>query len=101
MSSNGPTAASPLTLDAHVRPNSDLLSSELDGEAVILDLSSGVYFGLNVVGARIWELLQAGRDLRAVRATLLEEFDVPPDRCEADLLGLVHRLAADGLVHVG
>jgi hypothetical protein len=87
-------------LDANVRPNPDLLSSELEGEAVILDLSSGVYFGLNEVGARIWELLQAGRDLRSVRATLLEEFDVPPSRCEADLLELVRRMAADGLVHV-
>jgi len=83
-----------------VRPNPDLLSSELEGEAVILDLSSGVYFGLNAVGARIWELLRGGRDLRSVRAALVEEFDVPPGRCEADLLDLVGRMAADGLVHV-
>jgi hypothetical protein len=101
MSTEGRTSASDISLDARVRPNPELLSSELEGEAVILDLSSGVYFGLNSVGARIWELLQAGRDLRAVRAALLDEFDVPPDRCEADLLGLVRRMAADGLVHVG
>jgi hypothetical protein len=100
MSSNGPTATTPLTLDAHVRPNSDLLSSELDGEAVILDLSSGVYFGLNPVGARIWELLTAGHSLLAVRAALLDEFDVPPGVCEADLLDVVARMAADGLVTV-
>ena len=72
----------------------------VSGEAVILDLSSGVYFGLNSVGARVWELLQGGRDLRSIRAALLEEFDVPASRCEADLLGLVRRMAEDGLVHV-
>src|SRR3954447_6079048 len=100
MSTEGRTAVNDISLDARVRPNPDLLSSELEGEAVILDLSSGVYFGLNSVGARVWELLQAGHDLRSVRAALLEEFDVPASRCEADLLGLVRRMAADGLVHV-
>src|SRR5438874_308601 len=61
------TAGSPtqaLTLDSRVVPADELLSSELDGEAVILDLTSGVYFGLNGVGARIWELLGEARDLR-------------------------------------
>jgi hypothetical protein len=100
MSTEGPTAPTDISLETRVRPNPDLLSSELEGEAVILDLSSGVYFGLNAVGARIWELIQDGRDLRAVRATLLEEFDVPPDRCEADLMQLVRRMAANGLVNV-
>jgi hypothetical protein len=100
MSTEGRTSASAISLDASVRPNPDLLSSELEGEAVILDLSSGVYFGLNSVGARVWELLQGGRDLRSIRAALLEEFDVPASRCEADLLGLVRRMAEDGLVHV-
>jgi hypothetical protein len=90
-----------ISMDSGVSPKRDLLCSELEGEAVILDLSSGVYFGLNVVGARIWELLQAGRDLRSVRDALVAEFDVTPDRCEADLLDIVGRMAADGLVSVG
>jgi hypothetical protein len=103
MSKDGPitAAASTIRLDATVRPKPDLLSSELEGEAVILDLSSGVYFGLNSVGARIWELIQGGRDLLSVRDALVAEFDVAPARCEADLVGVVGRMAADGLVHVG
>lgn len=91
---------SPISIDSRVRPNGDLLCSDLDGEAVILDLSSGVYFGLNAVGARVWELLQGGRDLRSVRDALLEEFDVAPERCEADLLEVVGRMVAGGLARV-
>lgn len=91
----------PVTLDSSVRPNPDMLCSELDGEAVILNLATGTYFGLNVVGARIWELLTAGRDLREIRATLLDEFDVTPEVCEADLIEVVGRMATDGLVTVG
>jgi len=100
MSTEGPATANAISLDTRVRPNPELLSSELEGEAVILDLGSGVYFGLNPVGARVWELLRGGRDLRSVQAALLEEFDVPASRCEADLLELVRRMAADGLVQV-
>jgi hypothetical protein len=90
----------PVSLNSVARPNPDMLSSELEGEAVILNLSSGAYFGLNVVGARIWELLTAGHSLLAIRAALLDEFDVEAARCEADLLEVVGRMAADGLVAV-
>ena len=92
---------SPVRLEASVRVNPDMLFSELEGEAVVLNLASGVYFGLNGVGARIWELLTAGKDLRAIKAALLDEFDVPADVCEADLLEVVGRMAADGLVTAG
>src|SRR3954462_14354958 len=91
---------SPARLDSAVRVTPDMLFSELEGEAVVLNLASGVYFGLNGVGARIWELLSAGRDLRGIKAALLEEFDVPAEVCEADLLDVVGRMAADGLVTV-
>ena len=91
----------PVRLDSVVRVNPDMLFSELEGEAVVLNLASGVYFGLNGVGARIWELLTAGKDLRGIKAALLDEFDVPADVCEADLLEVVGRMAADGLVTVG
>jgi hypothetical protein len=87
-------------LDARVTPGPDLLFSELDGEAVVLDLGSGNYFGLNSVGARAWELLAQGRHLRAVRDALLKEFDVDESRCEGDLLSLVGQLERDGLVRV-
>jgi hypothetical protein len=90
----------PATLNSSVRPNPDMLCSELEGEAVILNLATGTYFGLNAVGARIWELLSAGRNLREIRATLLDEFDVAPEVCEADLIEVVGRMSGDGLVTV-
>ena len=39
----------------------DILSRILDGEAVLLDLASGTYFGLNPVGSRVWELISASK----------------------------------------
>jgi hypothetical protein len=76
------------------------VSSELAGEAVILDLKSGKYYGLNSVGARIWELIQQPRRVAAIHERLLAEFEVAPDRCWSDLIALLQRLVGIGLVEV-
>ena len=71
---------------------------DLDGEAVILDLESGRYFGLDGVGTRIWQLLAERGSLRAVHAALLADFDAPSAVLESDLLAFAGELAARGLI---
>jgi hypothetical protein len=70
----------------------------MGGEAVVLNLDTGTYYGLDSVGTRAWELLQQPRSLAELRDLIAEEFDVTPDRCEADLLSFVASLSAHGLV---
>jgi hypothetical protein len=76
------------------------ISSDLGGEAVILNLKTGVYHGLDAVGARIWNLLQEPRNVNDIRDALLNEYEVEPDRCERDLLALLQQLADSGLIEV-
>ncbi len=78
----------------------DQVSSDLMGEVAILDLKAGVYYGLDDVGARIWNLIQEPKAVSEIRDTLLQEYDVEADRCERDLLALLQRLADEGLVEV-
>ncbi len=73
---------------------------ELDGEAVILQLEAGMYFGLDPVGTRLWQLIEAHGQLRPVLEAALQEFDVPPDVLEQDLIELVSRLSEKELVVV-
>lgn len=70
----------------------------LDGEAVLLDLESGTYFGLNGVGARVWQLLEAGSTFDATIDAIEREFDAPRATVERDVGELVAQLAARGLV---
>lgn len=79
----------------------DQVSCDLAGEAAILNLQSGVYYGLNAVGGRVWHLLQEPRTVQDIRDTLLREYEVERDRCERDLLALLQDLAAAGLIEVG
>lgn len=76
------------------------VSSDLGGEAVILDLKSGTYFGLDIIGARIWNLIQQPRSVADIRNTLMDEYEVASDRCEHDLLGLLQQLAANSLIRI-
>jgi hypothetical protein len=78
----------------------DQVSCGLADEAVILDLRAGVYYGLNSVGARIWDLIQEPRTVDQIRDAILEEYEVDPDSCERDLRALIGDLAARELVRI-
>jgi len=76
----------------------DVLFQEVSGETVLLDLNSESYFGLDEVGTRIWALIQEGRAVGEVVATLLEEYDVDRATLEADVAALLASLLEAGLV---
>jgi len=88
------------TLASRVRLKPEVLFQDVQGEAVLLDLHAGTYFGLNPTGTRIWQLFARNETLAAIAAALEDEFDVAPERCAADLLELVGELARRGLVEL-
>ena len=79
-------------------PATDVVVRDLEGEAVVLDLATGTYFGLNDIGTRIWQLVAQQKTLIEVVAMLEREFDAPVDRLEADLRAFVDRLVVKGLL---
>jgi hypothetical protein len=87
-------------LTQRVHLSSDAMLQEIGGEGVILDLASARYFGLDRVGLRTWQLLQADASLAAAASVLLAEYDVDPAALERDLITLVEQLVAAGLATV-
>ena len=79
-------------------PSPEVVSRVLDGEAVLLDLASGKYLGLNAVATRTWELIGAGKTLGEVRSALLDEFDVARDVLDRDLTELLEMMRVRGLI---
>jgi hypothetical protein len=76
----------------------DVVSQELDGETVLLDLRSEQYYVLDDVGTRMWQLLTTLPDLAAVCAQLLEEYEVDEPTLRRDLSALIAKLAEVGMV---
>jgi hypothetical protein len=90
----------PITLESRFVISKEALFRDLDGEAVILNLDAGTYYGLNAVGTRMWQLLERHGQLRPVFEALCREYEAAPDDLERDLIELVARLAEVGLGRV-
>ena len=71
---------------------------DLGGEAILLDLATSTYFGLDAVGTRIWHLLAEHRSTEAIVPLLMLEFDVDERQIRLDLEALVTQLLAQRLL---
>ena len=72
--------------------------TSMDGETVLLDLSSGRYYTLNRVGSVIWEQCTGDKTISDIHAVLCDRFDVAPERALDDLVTLVNELTQEGLL---
>jgi hypothetical protein len=79
---------------------SDVLSSELGSEHVMLNLRDGTYYGLEAVGSDIWKLLQQPITVAEICRALIDTYEVEPERCREDVAKLVGELVERGLVEV-
>ena len=76
------------------------ISCDLGGEEVILDLNTGVYYGLNPVGSRIWSLIHEPTSAQGIVDVMVSEYEVNPDECMKQVLGFLNELAERGLVEI-
>ena len=86
-----------IPLDSTVAASDDAVFREMDGESVLLNLETGMYFGLDEVGTRVWRLAADNGSLRAIRERLVDEYDADAATIERDLLALADALVSKGL----
>ncbi len=75
-----------------------IVARQVGEETVIRHLESGTHYGLDPVGARIWQLLVEGKSLAEVCGVMVEEYDVEAEQIEKDLMDLAGELEEKGLV---
>ncbi len=81
-----------------LRPSPDVQGTTMEGETVLLDLSTGRYYTLNRLGSVIWEHCTGHSTMSDIHAVLCDRFDVSPDRALDDLVALVNYLVQEGLL---
>ncbi len=92
------TTQSDMNLSDKVTIPTQVMARTVGDETVILDLASGIYYGLDPVGARMWQLMSEGQPLAAICEVMLEEYEVTREALEVDVLRLTEELSAKGLV---
>ncbi len=76
------------------------VSGKISEESVILDLDAGIYYGVNSLGSRIWELVQEPCAVGQIVEALLADFEVEPRCCLNDLLEFLADMESRGLIEV-
>jgi coenzyme PQQ synthesis protein D (PqqD) len=90
----------PISLYTIVVAAPEQVSCSLGEESAILNLKNSVYYGMNPVGARVWDLLKQPKSVAELRNALLEEYEVDEVRCGDDLLALLETMRSEGLIEV-
>jgi len=87
--------------ETRLSPNDNVFSREFDGELVLLDLDSGVYYGLDAVASDAWKrMCDAHKSVQETIADMLPLYDVQERTLAADLTALASDWLAKGLVRV-
>lgn len=89
-----------MNLSDHVTIPSQMMARQVGDETVILDLATGTYFGLDAVGARIWQIMAEGGTLGQVCEGMLAEYEVTRADIERDVLALVQSLLERKLITI-
>ena len=88
-----------VALDTRLRrKDDDIVAKVMDGEAVIINLSSGVYYSIDHVGATMWEMIESSSSLEEVVTAILARYDVPQALARDDVLRLAGELLQHELV---
>lgn len=89
-----------VSFSGRITVNPSVLFRTVGDEAVLLNLKSELYLGLDATATRMWNLLRESPSIEAAYEQLLEEYDVDPSRLRSDLTEFLAKLVAQGLVEV-
>lgn len=87
-----------MNLDTRLEASPSVVTREIGGEMVLMDLESGNYFGLNPVGGQVWQALEEGKSITELCDQIEQEFDVPREQLQQDVLALAEELVERKLV---
>jgi hypothetical protein len=82
----------------HWRRSAGVLTASEGNRLILLQVRKGMFFGLEGVGASIWDLLNAGASAAAIADALLAEYAAPPEQLETDVINFLAQLAAVGVI---
>ncbi|MCL6730140.1 PqqD family protein [Sphingomonas hankyongi] len=85
-------------LSQRLTPSPDAFATAMGSETVLLQVKSGIYYGLDEVGTRIWTGLQAGLKPSEICEKIAGEFDIPVATIEADARAFLEELKAHEII---
>lgn len=89
-----------INLTTLISKNTGIISSKMDNDVVMMSIEKGNYYGLNEVGAEIWEILDEPLTVTALCDKLMAKFEVAQEQCEKEVIAYLDKLLIEGLIFV-
>lgn len=89
-----------LELSQKITRHSDMLSAEIGGEAIMMSIENGAYFGLNPVATRIWDLIEQPKSVAALIQTITDEYEVSSEQATDDVQVFVADMIERGIAQI-
>lgn len=83
-----------------IQRDQNIVSSEIDGETVMMDTSFEKYFGMKAIATRIWQIIEQQTSLQTLCEMLVEEYDVSMEQCMEDIQPFIHELAEQKMIRL-
>ncbi len=90
----------PLATNSRVIRSPDLMTTGMDGDIVMMHISSGQYFGISGAASRIWTLIEHPMTVEQMTDTIVSEYRVDEQSCRRDILVFVQALLDQGAAHI-
>jgi len=88
-----------LSLTQHVKPNSEEVAAKvMDGEAILINLSNGIYYSMDKVGAVLWELVEKNFSPEEMVAFIINRYEVGSEQAQSDVERLLKELVDEKLI---
>ena len=94
------TTTKTVSLDNIITQADDLVSTEIDGEVVLMSIENGDYYGFEKILSRIWEIIETPTAVSDLIGQLMQEYDVEHAECKLDVTNILYEMLAENLISV-
>lgn len=89
-----------ITRRSVIRRSPNHVATDMSGETVVLDMTSGMYYGMDAVAGLIWSAIAEPKTLQEIREAVLAEYEIDPETCDRDMIGFLGALESAGLIEI-
>ena len=89
-----------ITADSLICRSQSHVSTEIDGETVLLSIDRGNYYGMNKSLSAIWKWIEEPTRVSEIFRRMTETYEVEEETCERDVMKTLNELQGEGLIEV-
>lgn len=86
--------------DSIISRSDTVLSSDLDGQIVMLNIETGEYYDIDPIGSDIWNQIEQPKSVNKICNELAQEYAVKVEQCQSDVMKFLNELLSLSAVEI-